>query len=148
MVAVDRHKSAHHQEDKPDIPSVLNVEMVSRDSSSAQADAIFCLSFSIVAFISFASFIYHGHSGAEAPFSFSFIKLCLIVWYLSLSFHAEVQSSFLLILFISSLDSHVPHLGTHNTFSLSFHAETHMFLIQDFNTQQTHQVRPRKHSTN
>ena len=46
--------------------------MVSRDSSSAQADDIFyfyCrLSFSIVAFTSFASFIYHGHSGAEAPF--------------------------------------------------------------------------------
>jgi len=52
--------------------SVTGVEMVSRDSSSAQIFYFYCcLSFSIVAFIYFASFIYHGHSGAEAPFFFS-----------------------------------------------------------------------------
>jgi hypothetical protein len=58
------------------------VEMVSRDSSSAQIFSFYyCLSFSIVAFISFASFIYHGHSGAEAPFSFFLYKAlpyCLV----------------------------------------------------------------------
>jgi len=60
---------------------------VSCDSSSTQIFYFYhSSSFSIVAFIFFASFIYHGHSRAKAPFPFSFIRPCLIVWYLSLSF--------------------------------------------------------------
>jgi len=61
------------------------VEMVSRDSSSALSSAsiIAHLLVSSLSFISLLSFM-HRHLGPKLLL-FSFIKLCLVVWYLSLS---------------------------------------------------------------
>ena len=64
----------------------LLLEWVMWHSSSAQADNIFyfycCLSFCIVALTSFASFIYHGHSGAKSLFFLFLYKAlpyCLVL---------------------------------------------------------------------
>ena len=79
-------------------------------------------SFSVIAFFYLASFIYAWTFRAKAPFlflSFSFIKLCLVVWYLSLLLSHWGTVFFDHLLIIPFLDSYVFRLGTHNLFSLS-----------------------------
>ena len=75
------------------------VEMVSCDSSSATS-IIVHLFISSLFFISLLSFM-HGHLGPK-PLSISFIKLCLAVWYLSLSLSCWgiVFSPFSLIIYL------------------------------------------------